>query len=185
MKSEPKPLPSQEYLKQCFIYNPLTGLLYWRHRPISHFPDERTQKIWNTRFSGKLALTSKSKNGYLHGSLDNKSVFAHRIIYKLYYGLEPKFILHENGNKTDNRIEKLSNGTKRDNALDRKIYSNNESGFPGISYREDMNKWYVQIGVGEGVNKYLGSYSDFDEAVRVRKNAELEFGYHENHGKRT
>ena len=50
-----KELPSADYLRQCFEYDPSSGNLTWRRRPIDHFVDERASKIWNTRFSGAVA----------------------------------------------------------------------------------------------------------------------------------
>lgn len=40
-------LPSVEYLLQCFVYDPDTGVLVWKDRPQGHFRDMRTWKWWN------------------------------------------------------------------------------------------------------------------------------------------
>ena len=37
-------LPDQAYLRQCFDYDPETGILTWKTRPRSHLPNDR---IWN------------------------------------------------------------------------------------------------------------------------------------------
>ena len=34
-----------------------------------------------------------------------------------------------------------------------------------------------------GVEKYLGTYHDINEAVEARKKANIKYGFHENHGK--
>ena len=43
-----------------------------------------------------------------------------------------------------------------------------------MSYLKRLNKWQVNINVNKK-SIYLGVYSDFDEAVRVRKEAEKKY----------
>jgi hypothetical protein len=50
-----KQLPSQEYLLECFEYNPLTGVITWKMRPSNHFKTRRAQAVINTRCAGKTA----------------------------------------------------------------------------------------------------------------------------------
>lgn len=38
------------------------------------------------------------------------------------------------------------------------------------------------IHVGEGVKKNLGRFTNFEDAVRVRQEAEVTYNYHKNHG---
>jgi hypothetical protein len=47
------PLPSLEYLQECFEYNRDTGELFWKVRPLHHFIDDRAWKSCNTRYAGK------------------------------------------------------------------------------------------------------------------------------------
>ena len=63
---------------------------------------------------------------------------------------------------------------KEINPINCKIYSNNTSGQKGVSYLKRLNKWQVNINVNKK-SIYLGVYSDFDEAVRVRKEAEKKY----------
>lgn len=42
-------------------------------------------------------------------------------------------------------------------------YSNNTSGFTGVSWHKHANKWHVQI-KSNGVNKYIGLYTDINLA---------------------
>jgi hypothetical protein len=178
-----KKMPSQEYLKECFDYNSETGLLYWKHRPLSHFKSEGIYKTWNSKYAGKAALNSVDSSGYLSGKLDRENFLAHRIIWKLYYDEQPNHILHEDGNIRDNRIEKLTSDTHNKNMLDLKIYKNNSSGISGVNWETKYFKWKVQINAS-GKRKYLGLFEDFFEACCVRKSAEIKLGYHSDHGKR-
>lgn len=177
-------LPTQEYLQECFKYDSQTGLLYWKERPEHHFKTFRGFRMWNARFSGKLALNYVDKiNEYLCGTLDGKSVQCHRVIYKLVHGTEPDLVLHENGKRTDNRIDKLSVGTHNKNMLDQKKPKNNLSGVMGVCKDNRSGKWRASIR-GKGKQKHLGYFENFQDAVDARKQAELEYGYHPNHGKR-
>lgn len=180
MKS--KSLPSQEYLQECFVYDPRTGLLFWKERPISHFKNERVWKIWNTRFSGELALNYVIK-GYKVGHLNGSQVRSHRVIYKLIHGADPYLILHSSGEGLDNRIEMVSSGSHSDNGKDMKKSIANASGITGVGWYKSRNQWRAKIGVNRKT-KHLGYYEDFFEACCARKSAEVKFGYHPNHGKR-
>lgn len=176
-------LPTQEYLQECFTYTPETGLLLWKQRPREHFKTEMSFKTWNTRFALSPALNYVDEHNYRVGALNGKKLRACRVIWKLVYGTDPDIILHSDGNTLDNRIEKLSNGTVSENAKDMKKPIDNTSGVMGVSWDKNRNKWQVYINVGTK-RKALGRFENFEEAVEVRKNAEIEHEYHRNHGKR-
>lgn len=50
---------------------------------------------------------------------------------------------------------------------------NNTSGVPGVEWRTSKQSWQATI-CFKGKRHYLGSYKNFDEAVRARKRAEEE-----------
>lgn len=56
----------------------------------------------------------------------------------------------------------------------KRVRSDNTSGVTGVSYRKDTGKWTVSITMPDGTIS-LGCYKDFDEAVRVRKQAEIKY----------
>jgi len=174
------PIPTIEYLQECFHYNTTSGVLYWKERPRKHFKTERAFNSWNGRYSFTRALNYVNKDGYLCGTLDGASFLAHRVIYKIVHGIDPNIVLHENGKTTDNKI--LSSGSLSDNSKDQKIRVDNKSGIAGVSLRES-GKWMVRINI-EGKLKYLGTYESFLEACCKRKSAEVQYGYHINHGRR-
>ena len=61
------------------------------------------------------------------------------------------------------------------------IPKNNKSDTVGVSWNNQNNKWKVQIG-HKGKQLYLGYYKDNAQAVKVRKQAELLYNYHNKHG---
>ncbi len=65
-------------MQDVLIYEPDTGMFFWKHRPLSHFPDERIMKSWNTRHAGKRA-GNKICNGYIQIFIQGKLHYAHKI----------------------------------------------------------------------------------------------------------
>jgi hypothetical protein len=135
------PLPTKEYLSQCFRYEPWSGNLFWRHRPVDHFtgdgnrPAEWAAKSWNTRYAGSRALCSVTAQGYFSGSLNGRHVLSHRVIWKLVHGSEPDLIDHKNRDKSNNRIGNLRPADKRLNGRNTGLYRTNTSGVAGVSAR--------------------------------------------------
>ncbi|WP_423766655.1 HNH endonuclease [Cupriavidus necator] len=64
---------------------------------------------------------------------------------------------HANGNKLDNRRGNLRLCTKSQNQWNKGIYSNNTSGFKGVSYDGRQGKWQARIRVG-GKMRSLGYF---------------------------
>lgn len=174
-----------DILRALFDYDPLTGTLYWRHRADGWFKDssDATARSWNTRFAGKVAFTSRDKNGYMHGSLFGKQYYAHRIIWCIVYGYWPIQVDHGDGNRANNRLNNLDDGTQSDNMKNTKLRNNNSTGVPGVSWDARRNKWYVRV---QSHRKcyFIGMFYDYDEAVRARYSAERKYAFHPNHGKR-
>lgn len=55
-------------------------------------------------------------------------------------------------------------------------------GHMGVSWCNTNKKWVVSIVSRYGKKIGLGYYSDVDLAISARKIAEIEHGYHKNHG---
>ena len=147
------------------------GKLYWK-------VNKGTAKV------GEEAGYINEDTGYIDVGFDYKRYQAHRIIWEMHYGSIPEGmeIDHIWHNKLDNRIENLRLVTPIENSRNKSKHKNNISGVTGVSWNKRDNKWNVYIGVN-GKNKYLGSFSDFNQAVDIRKQAELKYQFHENHGK--
>lgn len=114
-----KSLPSQSYLRECFDYDPDTGVLRWRTRPLEHFKTAREWRRWNTRYARREAR-SLNRSGYYTLCIDYESYLTARIIYKLIHGLDPIQIDHRNTHPTDDRLDNLRNATHAQNAQHRR-----------------------------------------------------------------
>lgn len=155
---------------ELISYDPATGLFRWKK---SH-----SKRIWPGKQAGSTA-----SDGYVHIGLANKVYKAHRLAWLLMTGLWPKEqVDHINGNRSDNRWVNLRQVSNLENARNRSASRNNKSGVTGVYWDKQRSKWRARIKVGEKKIE-LGAFSDIREAERARKNAEVNFGFHPNHGR--
>ena len=156
-----KALTSPEVLRQLFHYEPETGKLFWRARPLHMFEDGEQGALqncaaWNGRYAGKEAMTCVKSDGYRHGSLFYRYVPAHRVIWALHNGEWPKAAIdHIDGDKLNNRIENLRVADAAQNGWNRGATIMNKSGVKGVS--EYRDKWRATLTV-RGRNIYLGQF---------------------------
>lgn len=182
------PPPTAEILNELLRYEPDTGFLFWRKRPIEFFSDgvrtaEHNQNAWNARYAEKQGFTAIGRDGYLRGRVFAKLYLAHRVIWCIKTGDWPNSqIDHINHDRADNRFENLREATNSQNSKNLSIFSNNTSGHTGVSFDKSTNKWRARIGLERKLT-FLGYFENLDEAVAARKEAEQAMGFHPNHGK--
>ena len=124
----------------------------------------------------------RDRNGkeYWRVMVNGKDYLAHRLIWLLVHKVWPKNqIDHIDGNSLNNRIENLRDVTNAENQKNLKKPKNNTSGHVGV--RRHRGKWQAQIKVS-GRYIHLGYFTNLDEAVAVRKAAEIKYEFHANHG---
>jgi len=114
---------------------------------------------------------------------------AHRLAWLYMTGKWPeKDIDHINHNPTDNRWENLRPINDKENSKNKKLQPNNKSGFNGVHFQEynrndkTYRYWIAQIGLNNEII-YLGSFKNKEGAIQARKEANIKYGFHENHGK--
>lgn len=160
-------------LQDVIAYEPLTGVLRWKSRPISHFKNLRSCNTWNATYAGKQAGTL-DRHGYIAINFQGKLNRAHRIAWYLMTGEWPKsFMDHKNGIRNDNRWDNLRQATRAQNNCNKSIRSNNTSGALGISRHPDNGRWRAQICIG-GKRRHLGYFITLQEAQEARSQAEME-----------
>jgi hypothetical protein len=110
---------------------------------------------------------------YFQKRLSNgKLIELHRWI--LGFPEKGKYIDHINHNTLDNRKENLRIVTNSDNLKNSRLRIDNKSGCKGVRFDTSRNKWAVVIKVNYK-KIYLGRFSNFDDAVKARKEAEIKY----------
>ena len=171
---------TQEIIRELLDYDPETGRLFWKKRDRKWFKTDRSFKIWNTKNFGKEAFTCVNACDYLVSGIFGVKYYAHRIIWLYMTGSFPKEqIDHINHVTTDNRFCNLREATNQENSQNQSLHKNNKSGQTGVWKDEVYHKWRAYIR-----GKRISHFDTFEEAVAARKVAELNCGFHENHGKK-
>lgn len=156
---------TQDELKECLHYNPETGVFTWIN-------SRRKDK------NGKVA--GCVDKGYIIIGINKKLYRAHRLAFLYMTGSIPREVDHINGKRGDNSWKNLRSVEPGENQRNLGLSDRNKTGVTGVQYQADKSRWAATI----NNNVCLGYFKTKDEAVKARKKAEKEYGYHENHGKR-
>lgn len=153
--------PTLDVLQSLFRYDPNTGDIFW----IASGKGKIKKK----------AAGTQELSGYKGIVVNGKRIRAHIIAWALYHNKWPDDQLdHINGVKSDNRIANLREATNSQNGKNLKIKSNNTSGTTGVGYDKINDKWRATIKV-DGKQKNLGRYLNIEDAIFVRKQAEIKY----------
>lgn len=162
-------LPSQEYLQECFDYNPKTGILHWKERPLHHFKTKSGCLQANARFAGKEAGTLASNgNGYTFKSIciNYTRYVVARIVYKLVHNEEPVEIDHIDINPENLKLLNLRPCTSSQNKMNRNVRSNSRTGLKGVGWYSPSKKYRARIKI-DGKEITLGYFDDPKKAYEA------------------
>jgi len=157
-----KKLPSQSDLLKKLIYCYKTGIF--------------------KRVGGKGNVGFVANNGYITIGIKHNKYYAHRLAWKIFYGYDPEYIDHIDGNRANNAIKNLRNVNRKQNQKNMKKPKNNTSGVVGVVFEPLRKKWKAQIQVDKKMI-FLGRFLEKYDAVKARKKAEKEYNFHLNHGR--
>ena len=162
-------------------YDSETGELFWKERPRSMFASDHQFNWWKSKNLGKIA--GSPNHGYVRVQIGRKKLGAHRLAWIVYYGEWPNGeIDHIDGDPSNNRIVNLRLVSHQDNGKNQKLPSNNTSGVIGVTWHKQHQKWCARIKV-DGAYRHIGLFSDIEEAREARRRADVEHGFHANHGR--
>lgn len=103
---------------------------------------------------------------------NNRTIRIHRVIMGVTNpDIKVDHIYH---NTFDNRKSKLRLATNQENCFNHILHSNNTSGVSGVNYEKDTQLWRARIAV-DGKDIHLGRFVEFDNAVRARLKAEIQY----------
>lgn len=153
---------TQEKLRTLLEYDPDNGWFIWR---VSRAGNR--VKVGNR--AGYVHPT-----GYRYVRVDGHIVTEHRLAWFFVYGQWPtKDLDHINRVRHDNRISNLRELSRAENCQNQPIRRSNKSGATGVYYHKASKKWAASINIG-CKQIHLGVYATQEEAVKIRRNAELE-----------
>ena len=110
-------------------------------------------------------------NGTVQTRIEDRHVQIHRLVLNAPENME---VDHINGNRLDNRRENLRLCTSAQNKCNRGPRKDNKSGYKGVSWHGQRQKWTVRIKTPYGKYLSLGLYTDKKEAALAYNKAAVE-----------
>lgn len=127
---------TQEEANQLFEYR--DGELFWKPRTMSR----GRPSVLNGRKVG-----CPNGSGYFTMVHNKRKYYLHQLIFLMHYGYIPSNIDHIDGVGSNNRIENLRPASVSENMYNTKIKSTNTSGFKGVHFHKQHQKWQAKLWV--------------------------------------
>lgn len=166
---------TQTQLIKDFSYK--GGKLYWLPRGNGKF---------DKQFAGKECGCVTSL-GYRLLSYRGSNILAHVVVWVMHNGPIPNGyqIDHINNNGLDNDIKNLRICTSSQNAFNKRMRTNNKSGFKGVMWNKSNSNWRVRLAANKKSIE-IGSFDSLEDAVSASNIArQKHHGDFFNHGMRS
>lgn len=151
---------SLERLRGALHYDPESGAFTWA---------SPRRKI---RVGDEAGYVDRHKYRIIH--LDGVDYAAHRLAWFYVHGEWPDEIDHINGEAADNRLCNLRIATRSQNNGNTRLPSHNTSGYKGVSFYKQTNRWQAYI-KKDGQRYHLGFFATAEEAAAAYDRAAVEF----------
>lgn len=158
---------TQDVLKCILQYDPISGIFTW------------IKKISDKTVIGKQA--GSLKEGYRFIRISRKVYREHQLAFMYMRGFFPEQVDHIDHNGSNNSWKNLEESDYQKNGKNHPKTKRNSTGHVGVSQRPD-GKYVARIYVDKK-HKFLGSFFTIEEAIAARKQANIGFGFHKNHGR--
>lgn len=178
-----------ETVRELLDYKENNGDVFWLKRDVKWFNEtpKRTAQascnIWNVKHAGTFAGVETNK--YFATCIQAIRYKTHRLIWLWVTGEHAMGeIDHKNGNSLDNSWKNLRVVSHQENSKNRKVPSNNTSGFMGVSWHIHEEKWIAYGNNSEGKYVRIGAFDTKEEAYSARLEFLKQESYYALHGKR-
>ena len=160
-----------ERARALLDYDPMTGVLTWKHRTPDMFTSGRNNTAegccarWNSIYAGVEAGSRYSapdkKTGYISLHIVGfGNLKAHRIIWLMMTGEWPKGLVdHRDLDGYNNRWLNLRDATNAQNKANCGAYRNNTTGYKGVYKTKQSGKYLAKIRDGKKLIS-LGTFYD-------------------------
>lgn len=159
---------TQELLQKFYKYDPISG--EFLHRLPS-------QQAYENDVPGYIG-----NHGYRVCSVGGKEYLIHRLIWLYMTGYLPEMVDHIDHNRLNNQWDNLREVCNTTNAMNCSISKNSITKLNGVSFMKSKGKYRAYIMVNRKQIS-LGLYKTIEEAANARARADIEYGFHANHGK--
>lgn len=157
--------PTKEEIEALLSYDRSSGLFVWNI--------DMSQRVKKNSVAGGI-----NGEGYIQITVKGKVLQAHRLAWIICNGSEPiGQIDHINRIKNDNRIENLRDVSRSENKQNTLLNSANTSGFKGVSFKSELNKWYAQICLNKK-KIHIGYFVNKEDAAKAYISAAQKFHTH-------
>lgn len=158
------PLPSRADLLRIFRYDPVNGILYWRDH-YSANPQTRS------RLAGHQAGRVLPESGaYVQVRYRRHAYAAHRLMWVMVHGKEPRFIDHIDGDRTNNKLTNLRECSHSENIAAKRTKPRD---LPRGVVWHKCGKFQAQLGINNG-RLYLGLFDTAEAAGEAYRKAAIE-----------
>ncbi|AMV42275.1 HNH endonuclease signature motif containing protein [Paraburkholderia caribensis] len=172
-----------DFFRECFDYDPFTGVLMWKTRPLHHFASANAQKAFNSRRAGKEAGTPQGRDKRLQVHFTAStgappSAYVHVITWVMSHGKDAPdgyVIDHVDRNARNNALSNLRLATPSEN-----LRNNNrkpgKSGYRGIIERSEGYEAWLRIQrQGQIKVKEKAFFHTLEQALHWRKTKEKQY----------
>lgn len=145
-----------ERVREVFDYDPATGKLTYR-RNRGGIRGKGEEAGWICKRKPWMG------GGYRVTGFNGREYGVHRLVWLWWHGRHARGCIdHINLDRADNRIENLRKCSHSENMANRRIQSNNTSGFKGVAHHKASGRWQANIG-----RTYLGLFDTPEEAHKA------------------
>lgn len=162
-----------EFARECFTYDPVNGILFWKERPKHHFKRHKDWLIVNGRFAGRATgqrtFDSKGHKRAVYVRLFYKGKSRHIPVHRVAFNImgiiipDGMEVDHKDTDRFNNRWDNLRLATRAQNGANQKVHANRKHKHlpKGVSLKR--KKFRAQIGYG-GTQLNLGTFTTPEEA---------------------